>query len=328
MSSNSDSLDSTIDALLNMGDMKEVQAILRDTPTLLSPEGLAHIRSRAAAESAAGHRQFAAMLMALGDTLAEVQSRIGSCASPAIVEAVDELLRVDTWDESRKLFDQRPELLSDSADARLSQLIESARGEGSDVHLIEEARSLVRRARVVGVREALAEKARMSEVVYDFLQAENWAESRSILEEHPDLLSDEVEHMLKHMVADAQAGGERDAVAFLAENLTLIRRARQTNIATAFEEVMAGPAAALMVPMDEFLDTDTWDQTREVLVRHPELMSEEGDLLLARLIQAAQDARDEDGVEYFRGRRRLLQLCRRNGVDACFDDLEGDEDND
>jgi tetratricopeptide (TPR) repeat protein len=74
-----------------------------------------------------------------------------------LLQAILAFVRARTWSESRRVVEERPELLSDAADALLGQLI--AAQEDADVRrYLEEHRALLRRCREVGVESAFREK--------------------------------------------------------------------------------------------------------------------------------------------------------------------------
>jgi tetratricopeptide (TPR) repeat protein len=74
-----------------------------------------------------------------------------------LLQAILAFVRARTWSESRRVVEERPELLSDAADALLGQLI--AAQEDADVRrYLEEHRALLRRCREVGVERAFREK--------------------------------------------------------------------------------------------------------------------------------------------------------------------------
>ena len=74
-----------------------------------------------------------------------------------LLQAILAFVRARTWSESRRVVEERPELLSDAADALLGLLI--AAQEDADVRrYLEEHRALLRRCREVGVERAFREK--------------------------------------------------------------------------------------------------------------------------------------------------------------------------
>ena len=80
MSSQADALDSTIDALVNIGDAEEMQAILRQAPHLLSDQGLERIAQRAAEAQAKGQRSLFQMLEVLRSVAAQVMLDVARCS--------------------------------------------------------------------------------------------------------------------------------------------------------------------------------------------------------------------------------------------------------
>ncbi len=85
-----------------------------------------------------------------------------------------------------------------------------------------------------------------------FLQARTWLESRRVVEEHPQLLSDEADALLGQLIA---AEENADVRRYLEEHRALLRRCREVGVERAFREKTA-PS------LDELL---------EALQKHPEL---------------------------------------------------------
>jgi len=78
----------------------------------------------------------------------------------SLFDALDQFVRAETWDESQRIVEQHPELLSDDADALFSRMTEAARAQADDrsAAMFEEHRDLLRRCREAGVPRAFAEK--------------------------------------------------------------------------------------------------------------------------------------------------------------------------
>ncbi|MDW8066035.1 MAG: hypothetical protein RMK32_10460, partial [Anaerolineae bacterium] len=74
--------------------------------------------------------------------------------------ALRQFIEARTRDESRRILEAHPELLTDEADALLGQLIQAARSQGDENarRVLEEHRALLRRCREVGIARAFAEK--------------------------------------------------------------------------------------------------------------------------------------------------------------------------
>jgi hypothetical protein len=326
MADKSDPLDSTIDALLNIGDMTEMQALLRQAPLLLSDRGLDRIRQRAAAAHAAGQKSLYELLDALRAVVTQVQLGATACPSTQVMDAVDVLLKARTWDEARDVVQSHPELATDDAEARLSELLAQARTtDDGDPAFLEENLTLLRRCREVGLTAAFEEKSRLMEALYDFVEAPTWDDARELLEAHPELLAGDVDRILAHMAEDARSDRSKDAAVFLEENRALLARTREVGITRAFEEVGAAPLGDLMVKLDAFLDAPTWVETRRVLETYPELLGDDADSMLADLIEAARQERDDPGAEFFAGRRHLLRLAREKGLEATFTGFGADQ---
>ena len=161
----------------------------------------------------------------------------------ALTQTLEEFIRARTWDESRRILEAHPELLTDEADAMLGRLIDAAQAQGDEaaIRIFERHRALLRRCREVGVEEAFAELRRGSELVQAllaFIQAETWEESRRILEAHPELLTDEADAVLGQLIDAAQAQGDEAALRIFERHRALLRRCREVGIPRAFAEKM------------------------------------------------------------------------------------------
>jgi hypothetical protein len=68
-------------------------------------------------------------------------------------------IQAETWEESRRILEAHPELLTDEADAVLRQLIDTAQAQGDEaaIRIFERHRALLRRCREVGIEQAFAE---------------------------------------------------------------------------------------------------------------------------------------------------------------------------
>ncbi len=85
-------------------------------------------------------------------------------ASQLLLETLQAFLQADTWNESRRIVEQHPELLGQEADELLTQLIQAAKNQGDQnvVGFLQEHQELLRVCRVKGISQAFAEKMGVS----------------------------------------------------------------------------------------------------------------------------------------------------------------------
>lgn len=72
------------------------------------------------------------------------------------------------------------------------------------------------------------------------------------------------------------------------------------------------------MPIQQFIQAETWIKPRQVVHDHPELLSEEAGALLSQMLEAAQQQGNEDDVRVLRDHQALLQRCRDIGMDQAF----------
>ena len=80
----------------------------------------------------------------------------------------------------------------------------------------------------------------------------------------------------------------------------------------------AAEIAPLLQTLQNFIQADTWDDSRRIVEAHPELLSDEADALLGQLVQAAQAQGDEDARRILEEHRALLRRCREAGIARAF----------
>jgi exonuclease VII small subunit len=76
----------------------------------------------------------------------------------SLPDVLNRFLAAETWDESQRIVEQHPQLLSDEADARFALALEENADDPDGVAFFSEHRSLLQRCREVGIARAFAEK--------------------------------------------------------------------------------------------------------------------------------------------------------------------------
>ena len=151
-------------------------------------------------------------------------------------------------------LDVLPAVLADDPEAALRQLAEQAAAK------LEQLRQENPEA-----YQQLAEAAQQAmppllQTIQEFIRAESWAESQRILEQHPELLSDQADALLGQLLDAARAQNDEGAERILGEHRTLLRRCREVGIAQAFAERSFPPevlerATAAGISPEQLLET-------------------------------------------------------------------------
>ncbi|WP_448591613.1 CHAT domain-containing protein, partial [Thermoflexus hugenholtzii] len=118
----------------------------------------------------------------------------------------------------------------------------------------------MRLPRLFGRKPARPGPEPLRQAILAFLQARTWSESRRVVEEHPELLSDEADALLGQLIAAQEdASARRD----LEERRALLRRCREVGIESAFREKIE---SAFREKLEDLLGA-----LEEALEEHPEL---------------------------------------------------------
>ncbi len=171
----------------------------------------------------------------------------------------------------------------------------------------------------------------LTAALQQFLQADTWADSRRVLEAHPELLSDATEALLEGWIRAARAQGDEEAWRSLERRRELLRRCREVGVEEAFAEwTEAGdrqdPAVARLLDeagdlgrqLAECLRVRSPEEHRAYLEAHSDLYGPEGLALLERLLAAETDAQRRRKLAFF---LQIHRRCREVGVEEAFAEL-------
>lgn len=165
----------------------------------------------------------------------------------------------------------------------------------------------------------------MLDTILEFVNAEDWEESRRILNHNPMLLSETAQETFAALIQNYLAQNELRLAYHLAIHRDLLRHAREMGYDRAFELVSTPPSEALVRVIAEFMQAADWAASREVLREHPELLSYEANTAFQALIQAAIEADDQSRIEALISHHELLRAAQELGADEAFRRAEAAE---
>jgi hypothetical protein len=257
----------------------------------------------------------------------------------ALVGALQERLG-DRW---------RDEWLSEGLTGVPRDLLPTALKEGVETALEQAAAQMEQQ--VERLREEdpeayrqLEQAAQLLPTLQAFLDADNWADSRRVLEQHPELLGDEADALLGQMIA---AQDDEDAIAYLEQHRELLRRCRQVGVEQAFADLESGdadPEAALralmeraesdsearatleemerqmeqhslMQAIDALIEAESPAEVLEAVQEHPALLTDEADAMLRQGIENARQMGQAGMARHIEERYQILRQIREQGLD-------------
>jgi tetratricopeptide (TPR) repeat protein len=171
------------------------------------------------------------------------------------------------------------------------------------------------------------------------LEADSMTALLQAARDHPILLTAEAETRLHQGIENARHVGQEEMAHALEERYRVLRQTVQAaqesglTLEQAIEmtaqvekAVRSGDVdrrLALAQTLQDFIQAETWDESRRILEAHPELLTDEADALLGQLVQAAQAQGDEDARHILEEHRALLRRCREVGIERAFAELGG-----
>ncbi len=254
-------------------------------------------------------------------------------AMDRLAEALEQFVNSEDWDEARRVVEQNKDLLGNEAMSLLQESIadyrEAERNEVADY--LEEHRRVLQRSREAGVDQAFQEaneRARVANearrqqldalrpaqpnpiqaVVWQLLDSQTPEEVSRIMEEHPELAQEQgAVGYLDDLIKRADNAGSAEAARFLREYHDLLE---------AFYEL-----PPVLRALQEFMAAPTWTQSRDVLKKHPELMSDEGIRMVDNLVGEARAEGDQQTAEALESYRQVLQRSRDIGPDQALGEV-------
>jgi len=167
---------------------------------------------------------------------------------PEALMWVQRFLGAGSWEECQAMVEVQPDVfLTDTADDALETMIHEAAGNEGLVREFEDHRRLLSRCREVGAERAFAEveqgggsifrSRHVWSAVRTFVNAENWEEGKSIVEQESDLLlSDEAQETIGHLIEVNRE--DPDNVELLELHAEVLEDCRNLGIGEAFAELL------------------------------------------------------------------------------------------
>ena len=184
---------------------------------------------------------------------------------------------------------------------------------------------------------------RLISLLQAFVSAPSWAETRCVVEENPELLSEESDWLLARLLETYR--DDSRAVRVLTEHRDLLRRCREVGIEVAFAgledvdpeaalrelleraesdpearaalEAMTRQAAEhpLMKAINALMAARSSARVLEAVRVHPDLLSDQADAMLRGAVENARQAGDEGMARHIEERYQILRQIRERGID-------------
>lgn len=155
----------------------------------------------------------------------------------------------------------------------------------------------------------------------------------TLVAQHPDLLSDEMDALVQQFIAHQRAQGdaEGDGMAqHVEQHHAILRQLRQVVRETGMsaQAVVQAvrrvpkrppdglPQATLQQSIQRFVTSSNWLEARSYVEAHPELLSDKADRMLADMISEVQTRGEERLVRHLQEHRTRLARTRQEGLDA------------
>ncbi|MCL6431124.1 MAG: hypothetical protein K6V36_09715 [Anaerolineae bacterium] len=259
-------------------------------------------------------------------------------AAQRLPEVLEQFVNTEDWEQARRVVERNRELLSDQALALLHESVADYRAVDRDdvADYLQEHETVLRRSREVGIEQAFAEAADrareteevrrqqmdalrpekptpLQQTVWKLLDAVSPEEVDQVFAEHPELSRDpKALEYVDELMQRATEADYREAAHYLQEFHELLR---------AYFEL-----PPLLQAMREFMAVPTWTESRDVLKRHPELMSDEALQTLDSLIETARAQEDEATVRAMETYREVIARSREVGPDRAIEEITQPEE--
>ena len=280
----------TLTLFVHTGTWGQAREVVELHPELLDPRTDTVLdRLIAGVEEQEGSAEVAEMLRAHQELLRECRRIGGAAAFEALTEdapvdplreAITAFLASPTPRHAQQQLTEHPEVVSERAIAMLERLIDHAARIVPDAvaETMRARLALLRRCVEIGVDAALEEETggrphpseTVLAAVHMFVSADTWTDSRQVVDEHPELLSDVADRVLARLEREAGAEGQPEFADLLRTHRRLLERCRRIGVREAFAELGDrddDPSAAevermLRESLDEMTDAGAPEEAR------------------------------------------------------------------
>src|SRR6266496_2609601 len=250
--------------------------------------------------------------------------------SDSLVDLLKAWIDTDTWNESAEFLKANVEqLLSDEAIVALDLMIKEHEASGGEsagdlqyLEVLQQHRTILEASQAHSIAEVYEELLKRIELerlhaaVEALTATKSPAELREQIQHHPVLLTEQGFAFIDWLLEGLRQSGQEERVGLLEERYETLKQIK-ANVETMSEPI---PADLLQL-IQEWIDTDTWEQSRAMLKAHAErLLSDEALRAVMQLLATMAD-KDEKAVQTLLRHRAILEKARAESVDAAYAEL-------
>jgi tetratricopeptide (TPR) repeat protein len=245
---------------------------------------------------------------------------------PALL-SLDQLLRAwistDTWPQSKAFLQTFSEqLLSDEALALLTTWLEEQQNEPARNILLQH-RSIGEKARAESINAAYADlleraalgqalqslSPELRQALHALIEANSPAEVGACVQSFPLLLTSEATGVLDALLETFRTAGKEQLVAHIEERYHTLLQVL----------VSAREQSAEMQLLIDWINTETWEQSKQMLLAHTDrLLSEETETALAALLER----REANERRILLLHQQILATARSDSIDMAYQELQ------
>ena len=226
------------------------------------------------------------------------------------VEVVLAFIEAESWSESQEIVERERELLfSEEVNSVFSNLFEQYKDDAKMTQMLQEHQALLKACQIEGIEAAFARKISQMvplglppELMSRLMSVCSEEEMTELKESHPEIQAalDKLAQVAQQALADVGLERETKERMFksgLEVNLTQEQRQELSN------------------KLKVFMSKETLAETEAYLEEHPELVSEEGLVVMEMLVRRAIETRDEEIIEHFMEHHDLLSDAFDDQID-------------
>lgn len=235
---------------------------------------------------------------------------------PQIPSELNDFLDAYTWEESKRILLQNPELLDEESDSILDQMAGyyqfSVSKKGRTSEKILAHKKLLQSCRSDGIQVGFANKhgvkiQPLETLIRTFFYADSLDEIHSLINHYPELLDERVDDMIESVVGySLTSSGNRAREG----RRILLRLCREVGIDKAFHS--SEYIQKLQETLIHFLHINEFDKSKEFLQIHPELLTTEVKIILDRNIEILPEP------HHLIIARNVLENCKQIGISAAY----------
>src|SRR5579883_256277 len=249
-----------------------------------------------------------------------------------LLQLLTDWINTETWNESRDFLQANAKrlLTEEAIEALTTMSLQSLGEDEEETEILLKHRAILEKAREESIAAAYApllkppneQDQELLEAIQAMYAVRSPAEMVKLVAQRPILLTEQAKAEIERLLAALREAGQEDLASGLEERYETLKQIKASSRQIDKE---------LVDLVIDWINTDTWDASREMLKTHAErLLSDEAieviDVLLAEETGKDEEQQNQRAITALQQHRAILEKARKDSIDAAYAPFEAQRD--